>query len=207
LSKAIWEVDLEHIRPELAVALSISESHPDMDRLMEGLSFLAHAPTTTLPSESKIKLTDAIEYAKKLSDVLSRLPEVDEIDGHYYSAFRELEGQYDESVKQYLMDLQNGEDAGVIIFLKVLIAALEKQKSKLPSSAIGEGEKSHHNLYRLVYLAEVITKCDENWRVSKKYTSIYYKYCKFYINRIANDPVDDPIRRIEKAVIEFKKNP
>jgi uncharacterized protein YjgD (DUF1641 family) len=229
---ALWQRNLDHLKPELAKRLGISESHLDFNRLFVGLvqTTLQHDASQgkrTKRAELAVKLKDSIEHAKALRKILGSIPEASAIDQRYFSAFREyakkgadyirpafVRKRNDSNMSTYLMDLQGCDEdrAGVNIMLENLAHALEKQLAEeQKSTLLKKHENAHPYLGSLVALAKTVSMCADAGKVEAKPDATYYKYCVFFLHQIAKVPQTNELgnpadygAHIKRAVLEFQ---
>jgi hypothetical protein len=221
---AIWQRQLDHLKPELARATGRSESHPEFQALFNGLVKVTHSYDMRSEGASPIghlreTLSRAINTTSKLQQLLSSIKtnEAEAIDEQYSLAFNEyakkdldqIDFSYEQqrskaSMRLYLMELRDCDEgrAGINIMLDNLLRALELQEMALPLSAKGKNRDIHPFKGELLELARIIDGL--GWAVSIKKSSVYFRYCSFFLAQVTDSGTIDPTRQIAEAIKEFK---
>jgi len=223
---AFWEHSLAHLKPELSKALSRPEAHPEFQTLFLGLGRAAQYRGGQSASSTIGHLRETINRAISTTSKLQKLidglktDEAEGIDQLYAVAFNEFatrdldfmppfieRRRSDPKMGSYLMELQDCDEgrAGITIMLENLARAMELQRDAMPQSGRGKNRDSHPHLGCLVKLAEVVDGL--GWSITTKKSSVYYRYCAFFLSRVVGSDTADPTRQIAEAIRLFKLIP
>jgi hypothetical protein len=224
---ASWRRSIDHLKPKFSLAMNRAESHPEFAALFGGLEQVTHlfdlkGHKPTPISDLRETLTRAISTTEKLQKLIASLnpDEAEAIDQDYFSAFSEYAKQDADSIRpssarqrkephmrHYLEELRrcDEERAGINILMEILLNALVLRKVSLPAAGKGKRGSIHPYKYYLVEMAKIVNGLGRPVTSGNSKTTVYYKYCLFFLDHITDSRTSDPVRQIAEAAREFEE--